>query len=69
MLVIGDGDGEDKDNNEHKKIRKTAVAQQACSCCVSDETTYKKRRKWHCRCLQKYANEKNGGIGPQLPDL
>ena len=28
---------EDKDNNKHKKIRKMAVAQQACSCWASDE--------------------------------
>jgi len=28
---------EDKDNNKHKKIRKMAVAQQACSRQVSDE--------------------------------
>jgi len=28
---------EDKDNNKHKKIRKTAVAQQARSCWVSDK--------------------------------
>jgi len=28
---------EDKDNNKHKKVRKTAVAQQARSCQASDE--------------------------------